>query len=149
MILKRGKSKDEKKMEPEKRSSDQDSMKNFLVGLGISFSASLVSAGYTIVVYLVANAMNSYIDYQYQAVVAILLVVISFAMYTLLILGPSLYMGLKKGVGWGIGTFVMTIVWLILFGIVTVMILFMFRREPYYPTPLFKGGGIEVQDSLQ
>lgn len=113
--------------------------KNFLISLGASIASSLIAVGYTVIVYMIANAINQSIDYQYQAVVAILLVVISFAVYALIIIAPAIYLGVKKGVGWGIGNFVMTIVWLILFGAVAILVLFVFRGQSYpVISPLLK-----------
>jgi hypothetical protein len=117
-------------------SSDTDVMKNFLICLGASFISALLSAGYTVVVFIVGNSLDRLVGYPYVAVIVILLVVISFAMYLLFILTPAVYIGFKKGVGWGIGTFVMTTLWLVLFGATAVFILFSFRSSPVYPLPM-------------
>lgn len=132
--------KDKDNSQAHKVTSDEG-MKRLGVSVGISFAAALVTAGYSIAVYAIANALSNLVDYQYQAVVMILVIVISFAIYLLLLVGPAVYVGLKKGIGWGVGTFVMTIVWLILFAIVTVAVLFIFRNDKYYPpVPLVRGG---------
>ncbi len=118
-----------------------EGMKRVAFGAGVSFASALVTAGYSIAVYAITNALANLVDYQYQAVVMILIIVISFAIYLLVIIGPAFFVGYKKGIGWGIGTFVMTIVWLILMAVVTVAVLFMFRSQNNYPpVPLIKGG---------
>ncbi len=122
-----------------------DGMKRVGESLAISFASALVTAGYSIAVYSIFNALSNIVDYQYQSIVMILLVVISFAVYILVILGPAFFVGYKKGLGWGMGTFVMTIVWLILLAVVTVAILFVFRDQNNYPpVPLVKGSPMQV-----
>ena len=149
-LLKKGDTKKDSTEKSEKI-SDKGNTNQFLLSLGVSFASSLVSAGYTIAVFVVVNGVNNVIDYQYQAIVAILMTVISFAVYALIIIGPSIYIGVKKGVGWGLTTFGLTIVWLILFGIITVLILFIFRGDVGYPSimPLTRSSVIEPAIDLQ
>ncbi len=139
-IQKRSFKKDKVEAGDHKVMSD-DGIKRIGMSAGVSFASALVTAGYSIAVYAIYNALANIVDYQYQSIVMILLVVISFAIYTLVIIGPSVFVGYKKGMGWGIGTFVMTIVWLILMAAVTVAILFVFRDQNNYPpVPLVKSG---------
>lgn len=98
--------------------------KMLLVSLGVSFASSIIILFYTILVFFLGNYLNRIISYQFQAVITLLLIVISFVIYSLLLFSPGVYMGVKKSVGWGIATVVITLLWLILYFIVAVFVIF-------------------------
>jgi hypothetical protein len=124
-------------------------VKNFLMALGVSFVSSLMTVGYTAVIYFVSNTVSSSIDYQYQVIVTILLIVISFAIYALILVGPAILVGYKKGLSYGVGSFALTVVWLIIFGAVAVFVLYIFKGQQNYPTPFMVKSGTEMLNSSE
>ena len=107
-----------------------------LIALGISFVSSLLTLFYSAFVYFIGTLIDDIVSYRYTSIFVIFLVIISFAVYAVLILAPGIYFGVKKGVGWGIATIVMTILWLGFYLILAVMFVFFFgsgRNSPIYP----------------
>jgi hypothetical protein len=107
-----------------------------LASLGLSFVSSILIVGYTIGIYIVGNLVDNIITYQFQAIFALFLVIVSFMIYAVLVFAPAVYLGVKKGIGWGIATVVFTVVWLIFFVIVGVFVLFLFGRTSSKVQPL-------------
>jgi hypothetical protein len=99
-------------------------------------------AGYTLVVILLGSLITNTVSYQYNSVVVLFLVLISFGVYTLLLFGPALYFGVKKGIGWGIATAILTVFWLFLFLGVAVLVIFLVGAStgssPIRPLPLLE-----------
>lgn len=107
-----------------KSDSPRNNSLMFLVSFGVSFASSIIILFYTISVFFIGTILIERISYQFQAIITLLLVVISFVTYSLLLFAPGVYMGVKKGMGWGIGTIVMTLIWIIIYFIVAVFIVF-------------------------
>jgi len=94
-----------------------------------SFVSSLLITGYTALIYLVSTMMSyGGFYYQYQFVFGIFLLVISVGVYSVLLFAPAIYFGIKKGLGWGVGYLVISILWLILYAIVAFIIFFLFAK---------------------
>lgn len=112
--------------------------KNVLIVAGVSFASSLLILGYTIAVFVIGSLFDNLISYQYQFIFSIFLIIISFVIYAILLFTPGIYVGVKKGVGWGIGLIVLTVVWLIVFLGIAVVTIFLFgvSRLPGPITPL-------------
>jgi hypothetical protein len=112
--------------------------KNVLIVAGVSFASSLLILGYTIAVFVIGSLFSNLISYQYQFIFRIFLMIISFVIYSLLLFTPGIYVGVKKGVGWGIGLIVLTVIWLIMFLGIAILIIFLFgvSRLPGPITPL-------------
>jgi len=109
-----------------------------LISLGVSFVSSIIILFYTILVFFLGNYLNRLISYQFQAVITLLLIVISFVIYSLLLFSPGVYMGVKKSVGWGITTVVLTLLWLIIYFIIAVFVVFLLFGTGTGPiTPLY------------
>ncbi len=106
---------------------------------GLSFLSSLLTAGYTLFIMFVVSSIRLFINYDFEYIVILGLVIISFALYSFIIFTPSLYMGVKKGIWYGITTFAATIFWLIFYFIILVGILFVFKLQQNYPI-YYKGG---------
>ena len=90
------------------------SLRMLFLTLGTSFLTSIVVIIYTFFVYFVGNYLDNVVGYQYQAFFIIILLIISFVFYALLVFAPAIYIGVKKGVGWGIATLVFSVFWLII-----------------------------------
>jgi hypothetical protein len=134
-----GKPKEEptsKDVKDEKPKTYEPASKNFLLTAAVSFATSFLMAGYTVFVMLLGQALTNIVNYQYNAFVVLALVIISFAVYSLLLFAPSFYIGRKYGMGWGIGCVVGIIVWLLVFLFFGVLFIFFLSGGSRYPTPL-------------
>lgn len=113
---------------------------HLVISTGIGFISALIISGYTTMVILLGGIITRSINYQYNSIFVLFLVLISFGVYGLLLFGPALYMGVKKGIGWGISSAIATIVWLIIFLVIAFGIIFLtggLYSEPI--VPLFEG----------
>lgn len=111
-----------------------------LWSIALSFAASFFILLYTIFLFLLSSYSNSVIQYYYQfnIVLIILLATISCGVYAFFLFIPSLFIGYKKGVLYGVTTFVCTILWLILYvGIIFIGMLLFYPR-PDYPIPMIE-----------
>lgn len=114
-----------------------DTTRQMFISTGASFAGSLLILGYTIAVFVLGNILTGLVGYQYRVIITMLLVVISFVIYALLLFAPGVYIGAKKGVGWGIGTIVATVIWLILYMLLAVFVIFILGGGGNnYPGPI-------------
>lgn len=128
-------------------SSDSSKQKNsshtglfILEAVGVSFFSALLIAGYCMVVFFIASLFQRMYIYSYEMIgmfVMLLLTVISFAVVSLLLFGPAVFIGIKQGIWKGVAVFVATIGWLMMFFLVVILMLFTFRYSPNYPTPVY------------
>lgn len=105
---------------------------------GFSFVSSILTAGYSLLVMFLMSAMRIIVTYEFESIIMLGVMVISFAVYALFIFGPSLYLGIKKGFWHGAMTFILTIGWLVFYFVIMIAILFTFRFQRY-PTYYEKG----------
>jgi hypothetical protein len=84
-----------------------------------------------------------YSDNFFYPMFILLLGVISLCIYSALLFAPSIVIGIKRGVVASSATLILTIVWLVFFGIVFAGIFFLFFQDkpmsPGYPVP-YRGG---------
>lgn len=92
----------------------------FLMSGAVGFAMAFLAVGYSVFLMLLMENLNSLLNYQYEGIFAIIILLISLGIYLLLLILPSIIVGLKKGAMWGVVTFVSTIIWLIL------MLIFLF-----------------------
>jgi hypothetical protein len=109
---------------------------NLLVIVGVSFLSSFLITAYTTLLFVGTNILSSVVSYRYDAVMAIFVAIISFGVYTVLLFGPAVYFGFKKGVGWGIGMLVAIIIWLMFFMGIGLLALLLFQPTGGYPGPV-------------
>lgn len=130
-----------------KRETKSPNSANALIVFGTSFASSLFVFGYTILIHFFGKNLNDIIvpvNYEFQTILFLLLIVVSIAVYVLLGVVPSMVVGIKKGSGWGVASFVATIVWLgvYLIGFLVVVMIFG-SPQPNYPIPLTKYDSVE------
>ena len=114
--------------------------KSLVICLGVSFVSALVISGYTILAIIAASYLASTVGYQFQAVLTIFIVVISFAIYALFLFAPGIYLGAKKGIGWGIATVALTVFFLLIFLGIGLLVYLAVRNPSVYPGPIPLGG---------
>lgn len=108
------------------------------VSAGVGFVSSLFTALYTGIIIFLSSYLTNALSYRYNSVVVLFLILISFAIYSLLLFGPGIYLGVRKGLPWGVATVVLTIAWLIVFLGITVLVIFLIGDSgsatgPVYP----------------
>jgi hypothetical protein len=69
---------------------------------------------YTFVLMILTRSLSSIFPYEFSMIVTLLVIIISLAIYAMLLFVPAIFMGVKRGLGWGVSTAISTIVWLIL-----------------------------------
>ncbi|QQS44596.1 hypothetical protein IPM65_03285 [Candidatus Roizmanbacteria bacterium] len=106
--------------------------------VGSSFGSSILTAGYTVFLFILMNFVSGsfYIGYEYNLLVSLFVMILSLAVYPLCLFVPAIVMGVKKGLWWGIGTFAMTIAWLLIYLFVVFGFLVMLRMNSSYPRPM-------------
>jgi len=118
--------------------------RSLFLSLGVSFGSALLIAGYTVLAILAVNFLNRSIGYEFQPALLIFVVVISFAVYALILFAPGIYLGVKKGIGWGMATVFLTVFWmLILLGVGLLIYLSLRTSGDSYPGPIPLRGMIE------
>jgi hypothetical protein len=99
----------------------------------LSFISAILMSGYLLFVYLLISALGYYGN---QSVfVLVILFIITLIVFALIICGPAIFMGVKRGIWWGIGTFMSSLAWLFIFLCFAVLISLVSSRS-YYPTPV-------------
>lgn len=127
-----------KKAVPATSGTTHGSIYTVLWMLGGSFGSSLVTAIYTIFLFIVMNFVNGnyYFGYQYNLLVVLFILILSLGVYPLCLFIPSIVMGMRKGLWWGVGTFALTIAWLMIYLFIIFGFLFMTQMNDSYPRPL-------------
>ncbi len=99
----------------------------------IAFISSFISLLYTLSLIFILDRFFNYVSYQIQPILGVLIVLISACFYIIVILGPAIYVGIKKGIWWGISLFIMTMLWLIVYLLIIVVLFLGFSNNsrPY------------------
>jgi len=114
--------------------------RSLILSLGVSFGSAALVSGYSVLAILAVGFLTRNIGYDFQAAATILVVVISFAVYALFLFAPGIYLGAKKGMGWGIATLFLTVFWMLIFLGVGLLIYLSVRTPNSYPGPIPLGG---------
>lgn len=80
------------------------------------------------------------------AIIAVFTVIAAVAVFLFFLLAPAVLVGMKEGAGWGVGTFGLTVLWLIGYLVITVVVTAAMnlgvRRE--YPIPMMQTQSVEA-----
>lgn len=113
---------------------------NVLVLLGISFISSFLIAGFSAFQFFVVVLIErQYYDSTITIFIGLVLFLVAILIYGLLFVGPPLFVGLKKGTMWGIGTFVATLCWLFIYVMIFLLFAIYLRTifsNQYSPIPM-------------
>ncbi len=122
---------------------------SYMVVLGASFGASLLILLYTIGLYILSYYFVQVFQYYsynfFYSLLILLFAVISLCIYAMFLFAPGIIVGIKKGIIAGSATLILTIFWLVFYGIVFALIFFIFfqdRQTPPYPYPVSSGGAL-------
>jgi hypothetical protein len=106
-----------------------------LITSGVGFLSSVLIAGYTLATLAVGTFLTQAVSYRFNTIIVLFLVIISLFVYMLLLLAPAVYLGIKKGVGWGIVSAVSTIIWLFIYMVVAIFVILLIgtgSRSPVF-----------------
>lgn len=110
------------------------------VDIGLMIGGSFLSAGliaiYTAGLYLFRNTIQQIVSYEMVGIVFILVTIISIGIYGFLLIAPTMLVGLRRGLLWGLGTFGLTILFLVINAVIMVVVLMLLYgnggRPPMY-----------------
>lgn len=94
-----------------------ENQKSLLFSTLASMASATLVVVYTLLVYLFFNFVDGYIKFYngLDIIIIILILVLSLIIYSAFVFLPSILIGIKRKVIWGITTFILTICWLILY----------------------------------
>lgn len=110
----------------EPKDSSHTPMDTVLLMAGSFVAASMITA-YTAGLFFLRNSIQTIVPYTMMGVVLILATVISVGVYGLFLITPSVLMGIRRGLGWGLGAFGLTVLFLIIqavFLMITLVLLY-------------------------
>ncbi len=91
--------------------------------IGLPLLASLGAVTFTILLFFCQRLLGQFIPYDFRFFIIIFSLLVSSGVYLLLLLAPAVYIGMKKRIGWGLTAFGLTILWLVIFGAITLVAL--------------------------
>ncbi len=96
---------------------------------GVALLSSFFAVGYTLLVIFILNNLFNFDmnDTSYVMFVSVLATVVSVGIYFLLLILPSVMIGVKKGMVYGLSTFGLTIILLFIYLVSIFMVSFLFR----------------------
>lgn len=110
---------------------------SILVSAGLGFVISIFILLYTVGLIALNAVVRQLFGYSdIVTVVNLAIVIISIAVYALLLFLPSVVIGIKRGAIQGLGMFVATVIWLILHLLLVIIILFFVFRSNNRPYPI-------------
>lgn len=118
---------------------------SLVVSLGLSFLASILILAYTVLIVLFSRFLNSFYFSEFSTLLFIFVVIVSIGFYVLALLGPAIWLTLRRGLSWGLTTFGLTILWLILSLLAVVFFFFFFFQRNPYPFPMPMMGEMKSQ----
>ena len=94
-----------------------------ILPIGGSFLSAALIAVYTAGLFLLRTTIQQVVSYEMVGVVFILITIISIGIYGFLLIAPAILVGLRRGLAWGLGTFGLTIFFLVVNAVIMVVIL--------------------------
>lgn len=107
-----------------------------ILPIGGSFLSALLIAVYTAGLFLLQTTIRQVVSYEIVGVVFILVTIISIGIYGFLLIAPAILVGIRRGITWGLGTFGLTIFFLVINAVIMIVVLMLFygngNRPPIY-----------------
>src|SRR3989338_525364 len=113
----------------------QDYVKTGLVVAVVTFFSPLLMMAYTFALVLLTTSSNFiYFGSNYLGpILFIIILILSIAVYGVLLFFPALYVGLKRGLHWALATFLMTVFWTAFCVLIIVVMISVFNYNPRGP----------------
>ncbi len=125
---------------------------DIFVMIGGSFAAAALIAVYTAALFLLRNTVQQVISYEMVGIVFILATIISIGVYGFLLIAPAILVGLRRGLAWGLGTFGLTILFLVINAVIMIVVLMLLYGNGLRPMPIYnimKGITPETQTMVE
>lgn len=87
----------------------------FLEICGVSFLSTFLIILYTFCLIFIQRVFQRTFPYDAIMLMTVLLLILSLAIYGILFFAPAIFIGLRRGFAWGLGTVGLAIFWLIIF----------------------------------
>jgi len=104
--------------------------------LGLSFVSSVLVAVVTAGVMMLSRLIIPSLPAEATVVLTVLIIIVMALLYVLLFVGPAIFLGIKRGLWWGVGTCAATIGWFILYIFILFIVYLGISRNPTEPYPL-------------
>lgn len=111
---------------------------DIFVLIGGSFLSAAFIAIYTASLFLIRTTIQQVVSYEMVGVVFILVTIISIGIYGFLMIAPAILVGLRRGLAWGLGTFGLTILFLLVNAVIMVVVLMLLYGNGNRPMPIYK-----------
>lgn len=89
---------------------------------GVSFVSAMLAIGYTALVMFVMRNLTTFVRYDVQMPISMLLLIVSLGVYGLLLVVPAILIGIRFGIWYGVSTVGVSIIWLVL-GLIIYMVM--------------------------
>lgn len=96
---------------------------DMIMMIGGSFLSAALIAIYTAGLFLLRNTVQQVVSYDMIGIVFVLVTIISIGVYGFLLIAPSILIGLRRGLAWGLGTFGLTVLFLVINAVIMVVVL--------------------------
>ncbi|CAN5140345.1 hypothetical protein BH09PAT2_BH09PAT2_10160 [soil metagenome] len=123
-------------------------MNSVLILGGVALLSSLLTTVYTIGLYVFFMVLNRGYYSDLNIVITLFIVLISCVIYLVIIFGPSIFVGWKRGVWWGVGTLTTTVVFLCIFVGMVMLYTFFMNRTRMYPSPVYMNSVSPTMESM-
>ncbi len=112
-----------------------------LLMLGMGLLSSVGSALYTIFIYVFFTMLQRSYYLDMSMIIGLFALLISCIIYIVLVFGPTVFVGWKRGVWWGFGTLGVTLVLICIYTGIFLIYVFMQQQAVYSPGyPTFSPG---------
>lgn len=101
--------------------------------LGMGFLSSIGSALYTICIYVFFTMLQRSYYLDMSMIIGLFALLISCIIYIVLVFGPTVFVGWKRGVWWGFGTLGVTLVLICIYTGIFLIYVFMQQQAVYSP----------------
>lgn len=93
---------------------------------GLSLGSAFLTALFSILLVVFMRSFERLGYYELGPFIYLVVLLVAFVVFVVLTFGPALFVGTKKGLGWGLGTLFMTVFWLVLLLVVIGVGFFLF-----------------------
>lgn len=109
---------------------------DIFIMIGGSFLSAAFIAVYTAGLFVLRSTVQQIISYEMIGVVFIMVTIISIGIYGFLLIAPSILVGFRRGLAWGVGSFGLTILFLVANAVIMVVVLILLYGNGSRPIPI-------------
>jgi len=109
---------------------------DLLAVFGLSFLSSAAIVVTTVLVIITSRWFSQLLPSDVVLLATICIMFIMLFLYLVLIVGPAIFMGIRRGLGWGVATFAVTIFWLFIHVLIVLFVLLLLTRSSRLSSPI-------------